>query len=115
MSGMPPPCLCSSSFGDSATNTSVVSNRPATEAASQPAFATIWRSGSSIERDRILMPMAWSSFEPSSFSSARCARIRATPPCRGTSEAGAHGRYFARPLRARSLGLDQRDNKNAYD
>jgi hypothetical protein len=25
-----------------------------------PAVATIWRSGSSIERERILMPMAWS-------------------------------------------------------
>jgi len=34
-----------------------------TTAASSPAFATIWRSGSSIERDRILMPMAWSSLE----------------------------------------------------
>jgi hypothetical protein len=32
MSGMPP-CLCSSSFGDSATITSVVSSSPATEAA----------------------------------------------------------------------------------
>jgi len=33
MSGMPPPCLWSSSFGASATITSVVSSRPATEAA----------------------------------------------------------------------------------
>jgi hypothetical protein len=31
-----------------------------TTAASSPAFSTIWRSGSSIERDRMRMPTVWS-------------------------------------------------------
>jgi hypothetical protein len=53
--------------------------RLSTTAASSPALLTICRSGSSIDRARIYMPVVWSSLAPTNFSIAFNAQTSTTP------------------------------------